>query len=71
MRTLTTTEALVYIQVQTERETAIHKKQLNRWQRYGWITRHTAGVDGRQNTYTVESLDALCDKINDRHGGNN
>lgn len=66
MKTLTTNEALNYIRVQTGRETSIHKKQLNRWQRYGWITRHSAGIDGRQNTYTIKSLDALCEKINSR-----
>lgn len=70
IETMTTTQALEYIRVQTGKSRSPHKQQLNRWQSYGWIERHTVGIDGGQNTYTIVALDALCEKINSNYRGN-
>lgn len=65
METLTTPQALLYIGEAIGRK--VHQPELPRWRRIGWVERYTAGYDGKSNTYTVDALDALCEKINTRY----
>lgn len=67
MQTLTTKEALLYIQEKTGKVHPYHRQRLIKWRSYGWITRYTIGIEGRPNTYTIEALDALCEKIITRY----
>lgn len=62
--TLTTREALAYLAQKTGKPGGpYHKKHLNLWQRQGRIAPHIQGTMGRQNTYTIESLDVLAATI--------
>jgi hypothetical protein len=70
-QTLTTTEALEYIATnainkrtgEKRYNDGVYPQQLNRWKNaYHWI--EPVGKRGNQYTYTVQSLDALIDKIN-------
>ncbi len=60
--TLPTKKARAYIAERINQDT-LHLNQLHRYRRYGWITPHEIGERGNATTYTVESLDQLCVKI--------
>lgn len=69
MRTITTNEALAYLGEQTGLGHPFGKQRLNKFQQQGRISPHTrgGGDKGHQNTYTVDSLDALIATIKTQH----
>ena len=63
-KTMTTSEAWVYIRARIGKPTApYYRKQMDRYRAYGQITPHIQGTRGEQNVFLVADLDAIIEKI--------
>ena len=65
--TLTTSETMEYIRVNTGRTTTPSRGTRNRWQQQGKLTPYTRGGNfyADQNTYLLSDVQDFCDKYND------